>query len=127
MTVGWGIISAGRHPNVKVVPPMKLAENTNVAAVYSRDMERAEAFAQKHNVPNAYDSVDDLLRDPGVDAVFISSPNSVRAVHTIIAAKAGKHVLVEKPMAVSVQESLGRVRTNKENGIKLGVCFAAQR
>ena len=60
MTVGWGIISTGRHPDVKVVPAMKLAENTNVAAVYSRDMGRAEAFAQKHSVPNAYDSVDDL-------------------------------------------------------------------
>ena len=123
MTVGWGIISTGRHPDVKVVPAMKLAENTNVAAVYSRDMGRAEAFAQKHSVPNAYDSVDDLLRDPGVDAVFISSPNSVHAIHTITAAKAGKHVLVEKPMAVSVQESLDMVRTSKENGVKLGVGF----
>ena len=123
MTVGWGIISTGRHPDVKVVPAMKLSEDTDVAAVYSRDMGRAEAFAQKHGIPNTYDSVDNLLRDPKVDAVFISSPNSLHAVHTITAAKAGKHVLVEKPMAVSVQESLDMIRACKENGVELGVGF----
>lgn len=123
MTVGWGIISTGRHPDVKVVPAMKLSDDTNVAAVYSRDMGRAEAFAQKHDIPNAYDSVDNLLQDPRVDAVFISSPNSVHAVHTITSAKAGKHVLVEKPMAVSIQESLDMINACKENGVKLGVGF----
>ena len=123
MTVGWGIISTGRHPDVKVVPAMKLAGDTRVAAVYSRDMGRAEAFAQKHSIPNAYDSVDALLRDPGVDAMFISSPNSLHAPHTITAAKPGKHVLVEKPMAVSVAEAVDMVRAARDNGVKLGVGF----
>ena len=123
MTVGWGIISTGRHPDVKVVPAMKLAGDTRVAAVYSRDKGRAEAFAQKHDVPNAYDSLDELLRDPGVDAVFISSPNSLHAPHTITSAKAGKHVLVEKPMAVSVAEAADMVRAARDNGVKLGVGF----
>ena len=123
MTIGWGIISTGRHPDVKVVPAMKLAGDTRVAAVYSRDKGRAEAFAQKHDVPNAYNSLDELLRDPGVDAVFISSPNSLHSLHTIASAKAGKHVLVEKPMAVSVEEAVNMVRAARDNGVKLGVGF----
>ena len=123
LTVGWGIISTGRHPDVKVAPAMKLAEDTRIAAVYSRDVSRAEAFAQKHGVPNAYDSVDALLRDPGVDAVFIASPNSLHAPHAIASAQAGKHVLVEKPMAVSVEQAVDMVRAAKENGVKLGVGF----
>jgi len=56
MSIGWGIISTGRHPDLKVVPAMKVAENTKVAAVYSRDIGIAEAFAQKHGIPKAYDS-----------------------------------------------------------------------
>ena len=79
MTVGWGIISTGRHPDVKVVPAMKLAKDTNVAAVYSRDMGRAEAFAQKHGVPNAYDSVGDLLTAESVYQVLKGSPAGAAA------------------------------------------------
>ena len=92
---------------------MKLAEGTRIAAVYSRDVERAEAFAQKHGVSSAYDSVDALLRDPGVDAVFIASPNSLHAPHAIASARAGKHVLVEKPMAVSVEQAVDMVRAGR--------------
>ena len=82
---------------------MSSADDTHVAAAYSRDMGRAEAFAKKHDIPRAYDSLDALLADPGVDAVFISSPNFLHASQTIAAARAGKHVLVEKPMAVNVE------------------------
>jgi predicted dehydrogenase len=111
LAIGWGIISTGRHPDLKVVPAMKLADNTRVAAVYSRSMERAEAFALKHGIPRAYDSLDDLLKDSGVDAVFIASPNFLHAEYTIKAAEAGKHILVEKPMATSVAEAVDMVRT----------------
>ena len=97
MTVRWGIISTGRHPDIKIVPAMKQSRDTEVTAVYSRDIANAEAFAKKHFIPSAYDSLDELLADPYVDAVFISSPNFVHAEQTIKAAKAGKHVLVEKP------------------------------
>ena len=123
MTIGWGIISTRRHPDVKVVPAMKLAADTNVVAVYSRDLGRASAFADRHGVGNAYDSLDALLSDPGVDAVFISSPNSLHAEQTIAAANAGKHVLVEKPMAVSVDQASEMVGAARDNGVKLGVGF----
>ncbi len=123
MSVGWGIISTGRHPDVKVAPAMKLAADTRIAAVYSRDIGRAKAFADKHDIVGAYDSLDTLLGDPDVDAVFISSPNSLHAEHTIAAAQAGKHMLVEKPMAVSVQQATDMVRAARDNNVKLGVGF----
>ncbi|MDP6513504.1 MAG: Gfo/Idh/MocA family oxidoreductase [SAR202 cluster bacterium] len=123
MAIGWGIISTGNHPDRKVVPAMNIADDTDVVAAYSRDMGRAQAFAQKHGIANAYDSLDDILADPVVDAVFISSPNFVHVSQTIAAAEAGKHVLVEKPMAVSVEEAADMVRACRDNGVKLGVGF----
>ena len=123
MAIGWGIVSTGSHPDVKVVPAMSSADDTQVAAVYSRDISRAEAFANNHDIPQAYDSLDDLLADARVDAVFISSPNYLHASQTIVAAQAGKHVLVEKPMAVSAEESVQMIRACKDAGVKLGVGF----
>ncbi len=122
MTIGWGIISTGRHPDLKIVPAMKRA-GARLAGVYSRDRERAEVFAEKHGIPAAYDSLPDLLKNPGVQAVFIASPNSLHALHTKFAADAGKHVLVEKPMAVNVAEAMDMVRACRRTGVKLGVGF----
>jgi 1,5-anhydro-D-fructose reductase (1,5-anhydro-D-mannitol-forming) len=123
MTTGWGIVSTGRHPDQKIVPAMKRAEGNRLIGVYSRDRGRAEAFAQKHGIPAAYDSLADLLKNPGVQAVFIASPNSLHALHTKMAAAAGKHVLVEKPMCVNVAEAWEMVRACRQSGVKLGVGF----
>jgi 1,5-anhydro-D-fructose reductase (1,5-anhydro-D-mannitol-forming) len=123
MSIGWGIIGIGRHSDRKAVPAMKLAAETALIAAFSRDRERAEAFAQKHNIPAAYDSLPDLLRDPRIDAVYIASPNFLHAGYTKMAAEAGKHVLVEKPMALNVKDALEMVRVCRRNGVKLGVGF----
>ena len=123
MTVGWGIVSTGRHPDQKIVPAMKLAEGNRVIGVYSRDRGRAEAFARKHGLAVFYDSLPDLLNNPDIQAIFIASPNSLHARYTKMAAEAGKHVLVEKPMAVTVPEASDMVDTCRKQGVKLGVGF----
>lgn len=123
MTVGWGIVSTGRHPDIKVVPAIKQVKDAKVIAAYSRDIKRAEAFAEKHDIPRAYGSIEALVNDPEIEAVFISSPNALHAQHTLKAAATGKHVLVEKPMATTLDEALDMVRVSKQNGIKLGVGF----
>ena len=102
---------------------MALAEDTQLVATYSRDMGRAEGFAKKHGFLAAYDSLEDLLGDSKVDAVFIASPNHLHGAHTQMAANAGKHVLVEKPMALTVNEGLDMVRTCRAKGVRLGVGF----
>jgi 1,5-anhydro-D-fructose reductase (1,5-anhydro-D-mannitol-forming) len=106
-----------------VAPAIGLAADTHLVAVYSRDRERAEAFASKHGAQVAYTSLEALVGDSRVDVVFIASPNFLHAPYTTIAAQAGKHVLVEKPMAVRVDEAVAMVRTCRAQGVKLGVGF----
>src|SRR5512143_2210839 len=123
MALGWGIVSTGRHPDQKIVPAIKLAEGNRAMGIYSRDRGRAEAFAEKHGIPSAYDSLENLLKNPEIQAVFIASPNSLHAQHTKMAAEAEKHVLVEKPMAVNVSEALDMVNACRKNRVKLSVGF----
>jgi predicted dehydrogenase len=91
-----------------------------LVAVGSRNQARAEAFADKHGAQVAYISLDAFVADARVDVVFIASPNFLQAPYTTIAAQAGKHVLVEKPMAVRVDEAVEMVQTCREHGVKLG-------
>ncbi|MCH7606148.1 MAG: Gfo/Idh/MocA family oxidoreductase [Chloroflexi bacterium] len=123
MPLGWAIVSTGQHPDNKIAPAINAAKDQELIAVYSRDQGRADAFAQKHGAKAAYDSLDALMQDPRVDAVFIASPNFLHAEHTLAAAKAGKHVLVEKPMATTLEDSVAMVRGCREAGVKLGTGY----
>ncbi len=123
MAIGWGFIGTGRYPDRAGAPAMALAEGTELVATYSRDMGRAEAFAEKHGFARAYDSLEGILGDSEVDAVFISSPNHLHAPYTVMAARAGKHVLVEKPMTVTLEEGIEMVRTCRAHDVRLGVGF----
>ena len=123
MALGWGIISTGLHPENKIAPAIARAAGARLAAVFSRDQDRAKAFADRHGAGAAYSDLDSLLADPQVDAVFISSPNSLHAQQGIRAAQAGKHVLVEKPMTTTLEDAVALVRSCREQGVKLGVGF----
>jgi 1,5-anhydro-D-fructose reductase (1,5-anhydro-D-mannitol-forming) len=123
MAMGWALVSPGKHADSLVAPAISLAKDTQLVAVCSRDQVRADAFAAKHGAQVAYTSLEDLVADARVDVVFIASPNSLHAPYTTIAAQAGKHVLVEKPMAVRVDEAVEMVRTCRAQGVKLGVGF----
>ena len=123
MALGWAIASTGNHPELKIAPAIAAASNGDLVAVYSRDKGRAEAFAGKHGAQAAYDNLDAMLADSRVDAVFICSPNSIHGRHGIAAAKAGKHLMVEKPMTTTLEDALDLVRACRDNGVKLGVGF----
>ena len=123
MAIGWAFVGTGRHPDNRVAPGMALAEDTELVAAYSRDRGRAEEFASKHGIKAAYDSLEELLGDSRVDAIFLASPNHLHASYTQMAAQAGKHVLVEKPMSLTVEEGVDMVKACKARGVKLGVGF----
>ncbi len=123
MALGWGIVSTGQHPDNKIAPAIAAAEGSELTAVYSRDRGRAEDFAQRHGARAAYDSLDDMLANPAVEAVFVCSPNALHAGHTLAAAAAGKHVLSEKPMATTLADAVEMVRGCRRAGVKLGVGF----
>jgi predicted dehydrogenase len=123
MAMGWALVSPGKHAESLVAPAISLAKDTHLVAVCSRNQARADAFAATHGAQAAYTSLEALVADPRVDVVFIASPNFLHAPYTLIAAQAGKHVLVEKPMAVRVAEAVEMVRTCRAHGVKLGVGF----
>ncbi len=121
--VGWAIISTGRHPDARMAPAINKARNSRLVAVVSRDLERAKAFAARHGARRAYDSLESALADPEVQAVYIASPNYLHAEQTIAAVRAGKHVLCEKPMALTVEDGRRMVEAARAAGVKLGVAF----
>ena len=123
MALGWAIIGAGMHPHQKVAPAIGLTPDAELIGVFSRDQGRADAFAETHGAKTGYSNIDDLLADSRIDAVFVSSPNAMHKEHTLLAAKAGKHVLSEKPMATSVDDAADMVTACRENGVKLGLGF----
>lgn len=123
MAFGWGIVSTGLHPENKIAPAINAAADAELVAVYSRDQGRADAFAERHRAKSAYSSLENMLADSRVDAVFISSPNSLHAAQAIQAAEAGKHVLCEKPMTTTLEDALAMVRACRDQGVKLGVGF----
>jgi len=99
----WGLISTANINRV-LIPVIRASERSELVAVASRDQARAEAYADEWEIPRAVGSYEDLLADPEIDVVYISLPNSLHAEWTVKAADAGKHVLCEKPLALTVEE-----------------------
>ena len=123
MPIGWAVVSTGRHPDSKMAPAINAARNAQIAAVVSRELNRAQEFAARHHARTAYDDFDAMLKDPAVEVVYLASPNYLHCDQTVMAARAGKHVLCEKPMALTVEDCQLMVDTCREQGVLLGVGF----
>ena len=95
----------------------KALKNATIVAVASREQRRADAFAGEFKVPRAYGSYDRLLLDPEIDAVYIPLPQHLHCEYTVKAARAGKHILVEKPSALTVAELQKMMAACKEHGV----------
>jgi 1,5-anhydro-D-fructose reductase (1,5-anhydro-D-mannitol-forming) len=123
MALGWGIIGIGKLADIAIAPAMGKQGASQLAAVCSRDLGRARQFAERHEARSAYDDYGQMLDDPAVDIVYIASPNALHAEHTVAAVQAGKHVLVEKPMALSVTDGQVMVDAASSAGVTLAVGF----
>ena len=121
--IRWGVIGAGGIAHRRTMSAMNEAENTKLQALMVRDMERAKRLAQEHGAESYYDSVEGVLSDPNVDAVYIATPVYLHCHHVILAAESGKHVLCEKPMAINIDECKRMMDACNENGVHLEVCF----
>lgn len=122
-TLRWGIISSAKIAREKVIPGLQRADNCEVVAIGSRDRQTAAAVAERWGIPSAYGSYDDVLADPRVDAVYVPVPNHLHARWTIAAAEAGKHVLCEKPMALTADEAQTMVDVCERTGVALMEAF----
>ncbi len=121
--LGWAIVGIGAHADRYIAPAIRKASGARLVAVYSRDQARSAGFAAKHGALGGYASFEALLADPRVNVAYIASPNSLHAPQTIAAARAGKHVLCEKPMATTVADARAMIEACAEAGVKLGVGF----
>jgi predicted dehydrogenase len=101
--VRWGLLSTA-NINKALIGPIQASPRSELRAVASRDIERARAYAAERNIPKAHGSYEALLADPEIDAIYLSLPNGLHAEWSIKAMKAGKHVLCEKPLVVSMAE-----------------------
>ncbi len=120
---GWGLIGTGRIAEDRMLPGIIAHQSNRLIGVVSRDPGRADTFAKKFGAEHAYTSYDDLLHNPDVTVVAIHTPNSQHAGQAIAAARAGKHVFCDKPMATSVADAERIVRECEKAGVKLGVNF----
>ena len=121
--VRWGILSTANIGVRKVIPATQKAERCEVVAIASRDGQRAARTAAELGIPRAHEGYEALLSDPEVDAVYIPLPNSEHAAWTIAAARAGKHVLCEKPLAMTAAEAEEMVRACSNEGVLLMEAF----
>jgi 1,5-anhydro-D-fructose reductase (1,5-anhydro-D-mannitol-forming) len=120
---GWGLVGTGRIADDRILPGINAHSGNRLIGVVSRDQGRADTFAKKFGAQHAYTSYDDLLRNPDVTVVAIHTPNSQHADQAVAAARAGKHVFCDKPMATSVADAERIVRECEKAGVKLGINF----
>jgi predicted dehydrogenase len=121
--VVWGFVGAGGVARRRMLPALRGCREVRLGAVMVRDQARAEALAAEFGVARAYDRVEALLADSELEAVYIATPPDQHAAQVIAAARAGKHVLVEKPMALSVADCDAMLAAAREHAVRLAVCF----
>ena len=121
--VKYGVISTARIGLNAHIPAIKDSKNGEVAAISSRDPVKAKAEAERLGIPKHHGSYDELIADPDIDAVVNPLPNTMHHEWTIKAANAGKHVMCEKPMAMTVQEAREMHDAAEANGVQLAEAF----
>jgi len=124
--IRWGVLGVAKIATAKVIPAMQRASNVEIAAIASRDLNKARAAAEQLGIPQAYGSYEELLADPSIDAIYNPLPNHLHVPWSIRAAEAGKHVLCEKPIALSVAETNELIAARDKARVKIGEAFMAR-
>lgn len=119
----WGVIGAGGIADRRTIPGMMLAKNAELIAVMDVNGELTEKIRQKYNAKRAYTKEEDLLSDPEVDAVYIATPIVVHAKQAKLAADYGKHILIEKPLAMTSAEGEEVLRYCAEKKVQIAAGF----
>ncbi|HEX5170308.1 MAG TPA: Gfo/Idh/MocA family oxidoreductase [Cyclobacteriaceae bacterium] len=112
--IKWGILSTAKIGMTKVIPAMQQGRHCEIRAIASREVSKAKAAAAKLNIDKAYGSYEELLSDPGIEAIYNPLPNHLHVSWTIKALEAGKHVLCEKPIGLSTAEAAELLQTSKK-------------
>lgn len=123
ISVGWAILGCGQLADAQIAPAIRQIPGACLTAVLSRDADKGSAFAAKHGAKRAYTELHALLADPDIQAVYVVTPPSLHATQACAAARAGKHVMTDKPMALTLQDARRMSETCREAGVRLGCGF----
>ncbi len=121
--VRYGLLSTAQIGLNAHLPASRESETSEIVSISSRTIEKAKGIAQTHNIDRWYGSYAEQLMDPGIDAIINSLPNSMHCEWTVRAAEAGKHVLCEKPLAVSAEECQRMIDAANANNVVLVEAF----
>ena len=121
--VRWGVLSASNFALKVSLPGMKKGALTSLRALASRDLGKSKAAAQALGIPKAYGTYEELLADPEIEAIYNLLPNHMHVEWTARAARAGKHVLCEKPVALTAKEAEVLLAAQKESGKIISEAF----
>jgi predicted dehydrogenase len=121
--VAWGVLGVANIGVKKVIPAMQRGEWCQMAAIASRDLSRAKEAAKELGIGKAYGSYEELLADPEIEAIYNPLPNHLHVPWSIKAAEAGKHVLCEKPISLTVPEANSLLQTRDRTGVKIQEAF----
>ena len=119
----WGILSTASIATRRVIPAMQKCEFAEITAISSRSLAKAQRAASGLSIPKAYGSYEELLADPEIEVIYNPLPNHLHAEWTLKAARHGKHVLCEKPIAMNVAETRKLLEGRDESGVKIGEAF----
>ena len=125
--IRWGVLSTANIGLKKVLPAIQNGQYRSVMAIASRDLAKAREAAAVLGIPTAYGSYEELLADPNIDAIYNPLPNQLHVPWTIKAAEAGKHVLCEKPLSLTVAEAETLLAVRARTGVKIGEAFMIRR
>ena len=115
----WGIVGFGKFSDLRMGPALASLPGHEIVAVMNRDINKARRYAEEYKARFWYDSVEGLVNNSSIDAVYIASPNYQHCEQTCRAAQKGLHVLCEKPMAVNIEEAEKMVDTCRRHNVKL--------
>jgi predicted dehydrogenase len=121
--VRWGILGAANIALKKVIPGMRGSALAQVVAIASRDIGKARAAANSLGIPRAYGSYQELIDDPDIEAIYNPLPNHLHVPWSIRAAERGKHVLCEKPIALTAREARELLEVRDRTGVQIGEAF----
>ena len=121
--VRWGILGAANIALKKVIPGMRGSALAQVVAIASRDIAKARAAANSLGIPRAYGSYQELIDDPDIEAIYNPLPNHLHVPWSIRAAERGKHVLCEKPIALTAREARELLEVRDRTGVQIGEAF----
>jgi 1,5-anhydro-D-fructose reductase (1,5-anhydro-D-mannitol-forming) len=116
----WGLIGASDIAKSRMIPAIRSQVDSAVTAVLSSSAERAKSYAAENAIPKAYHDLDDFLKDPEINVVYISTTNELHASQAIAAARAGKHILSDKPLALRLADAEAMVSVAKEKKLVFG-------